>query len=93
MIFSAGLENENSFLIIPNEFVKDHALTQEEVTEYLTPDSGYEKAYRASYKYFPEKPLAEQIRLLFKRDNAYKILRLKMLWNKLLGRRLYSRYE
>lgn len=44
MKFESGLENEDSFMIIPNEFVKDHELTHEEAQQLMKPDLYYEDA-------------------------------------------------
>ncbi len=90
MIFPAELENNNSFMIIPNEFVKDRTLTQEEITALMTPDPEYLKAFMA--KYMRKRNIFQRIRHFLAGDRAEKIMIIKILWNNLLGRRLYSRY-
>ena len=49
MNFIPGLEDENSFLIVPNEFVKDHELTEEEIANFIKPDAEYERRYLEKY--------------------------------------------
>ena len=91
-MFTPGLENEDSFMIIPNEFVKDHALTQEEIDVLMTPDPEYERAVMAKYGIGIKRSIFERIRSFMKKDTASKIISLKMRWNKLIGRKLHSRY-
>ena len=91
MIFQAELENKDSFMIIPNEFVNDHPLTQEEITALMTPDPEYVKAH-GQVSTFRKRSIFERVRHFLARSRAEKILRLKQFWNKLLGRRLYRRY-
>ena len=96
MMFTPGLENEDSFMIIPNEFVKDHALTNDEIASLMTPDPDYERAIAARYRVPIHKPsILQRIKTLIKRfvgNDPDKILKLKMLWNRLLRRKLPSRY-
>ena len=89
MKFTPGLENEDSFLIIPNEFVKDHELTQDEIKAFITPDDEY-----ASYinnKYLPRRTLLKRIKLFLSRSTRDKFYRFKFRLNQLLGRELYIR--
>ena len=41
MNFDRGLESNDSFLILPTKFTEDHELTQEEITDSMTPSSEY----------------------------------------------------
>ena len=108
MKFTPGLENENSFMVIPNEFVKDHELTQNEIQELMTPDPEFEQAQRAKYPGIgvPAKPSFLQriniikhfkhlIKTLVKRavrNDPAKILALKQRWNRFRGRTLPSKF-
>ena len=101
MNFTPGLENENSFMIIPNEFVKDHPLTQEEITSFMTPDADYERELTAKYGslFMPKPGLLSRIKMCIKSlvkscagNDPDKILRLKMRWNHLCRRRLPSKW-
>ena len=91
MIFTPGLENEDSFMIIPNEFVKDHALTQEEIEALMTPDPEYERAYMAKHRQ-QRRGILGRIRNFLTKSTPDKIITIKMRWNKLIGRKLHSRY-
>ena len=86
MNFTPGIEDEDSFMIIPNEFVKDHELTQEEIVALMTPDPEYKQA-KISYA----KPtiIRRIMRFIFKSRHE-KIFYVKVLINKLLGRKLPS---
>ena len=55
MKFTPNLEHDNSFMIIPNEFVKDHGLTQEEIQEFIKPDPAYDSAHKKNIKYYIKK--------------------------------------
>lgn len=59
----------------------------------MTPDPEYEKAFTAKYSTGLKRDIFSRAKHFLTQNRAEKILRLKMLWNKLLGRRLYSRYE
>ena len=87
MKFTPGLENEDSFMIIPNEFVKDHELTQEEIKALMTPDPEYERRIAAKY---PPTTFAKKIKSFIFGSRHRKILYFKGLVNRLLGRKLLS---
>ena len=91
MKFTAGLENESSFMIIPNEFVSDHQLTQEEILSLMRPSPEYELEQRL--KFSRKMTILERIRLFCSYDTAYKVIRIKTLWNHLLGRKLPSLFD
>ena len=91
MKFTPGIEEEDSFMIIPNEFVKDHELTQEEAEALMTPDPEYERTMTARYPH-PRK-FSQRIKRLFACDAVRSIITLKSIWNKLRRRKLHSRYD
>ena len=93
MKFTQGLENEDSFMIIPNEFVKDHALTRAEIDAFMTPDTEYEQVFRLKYNVDRKRGIFASIIRFMARDSAGKIISLKTRWNKLCGRELFSRYN
>lgn len=90
MNFAPGLENEDSFMIIPNEFVKDHELTQKEITASMTPDPEYERRLKAKYGWRDKMSIIDRIKRFISRSRKDKIFRLKSRLNWLLGRRLSS---
>ncbi|MBQ7154132.1 MAG: hypothetical protein IJR85_01105 [Synergistaceae bacterium] len=102
MKFTPGLENENSFMVIPNEFVKDHELTQEEIDSLMTPDPEFEQAQREKYPILWKHPKPSLFRraknfvkTLIKRavnNDPEKILALKQRWNRFTGRTLPSKW-
>lgn len=49
MNFTPGLEDDDSFLIVPNEFVKDREPTEEEIADFIKPDAEYERRYLDKY--------------------------------------------
>ena len=77
MIFHEELANKNSFMIIPNEFVKDHTLTQEEISALMTPDPEYGRAFMAKYNIGVKRSIFKRIGHFLARNRAEKILRLK----------------
>ena len=83
MKFTPGLENEDSFMIVPNEFVKDHELTQEEIQSLLTPDPAYEAK-------MGRKQLAKRIRIFLDSNTRGKIMRLQRRWHLRIGKKLVS---
>ena len=89
--FTPGLENEDSFMLIPNEFVKDHELTQDEIQRLMTPDEEYAQEWRK--RIAKKRSLLTRIRNFFVGDTAEKIFHIKARWNTLLGRSLVSRYD
>ena len=89
--FTPGLENEDSFMLIPNEFVKDHELTQDEIQRLMTPDEEYAQEWRK--RIAKNRSLLTRIRNFFVGDTAEKIFHIKARWNTLLGRSLVSRYD
>ena len=93
MTVPPGLEKEDSFMINPNEFVRDHELTQEEITSFITPNPEYERAMRVKYSWGIRKTPLQWLRSFFASDFAYKRLRLKGLMNKIFGRKLASMWE
>ena len=97
MQFTLGLENENSFLVIPSEFVKDHELSPEEIQSLMIPDLEYNQAMSINFKgmWTVKATLIRRIKNGIKKliksrvgNDPEKILRLKMRWNKLRGRKL-----
>ena len=89
MKFTPGLENEDSFMIIPNEFVKDHDLTPEEIQQSITPDHEYESEMFAKYPgIFRRATKAELIKNFFKKDKASMIISIKNVFNSICRRRL-----
>ena len=52
MNFTPGLENEDSFMIIPNEFVKDHELMPKETADLMRHDSGYYRKNKHGLLYY-----------------------------------------
>ena len=97
MKFTPGLEEESSFMAVPNEFVKDHELTQEEIAQLMTPDPQYEQEMYAKYgKMFGPRPtILSRIKTLIKKlvsNDPEKIYKLKLLENRLLRRRLPSKW-
>ena len=87
MKFTPGLEDEDSFMIVPNEFVRDHELTQEEISRFLTPDPQYEAAMRRKYSH---KPLGERIKNFLQAGTHAQIMRLRRRWHRLIGKKLVS---
>ncbi len=92
MKFTPGLENEDSFLVVPNEFIRDHELSDEEITAFTTPDAEYEKILRSKYSRFRIKTIREKLQEFLHGDTGCKIIKFKNLINKLLRRRLTSPY-
>ncbi|MBQ7545120.1 MAG: hypothetical protein IJT02_09295 [Synergistaceae bacterium] len=98
MNFTTGIEDENSFMIIPNAFIQDRPLTQEDIASFMFPDHEYEQAMtakcgaifcRLSYR------VNNGIKSLVKRclsNDPDKILRLKMRFNRLLRRKLPTKW-
>lgn len=100
MNFTPGLENDSSFMIIPNEFVRDHTLTQEEIASLMTPDHEYERMMTAKYgRIFLPTGLIQRIKIGIKSmikhcvgNDPDKILQLKVRWNRIRRRKLPSRW-
>ena len=90
MKFTPGLENADSFMAIPNEFVSDHELTQKEIDTSFAPDPDYTREVNAKYR--KNRTLLERVRTFCSHERAGNLVWLKMRWNKLLGRSLPSRY-
>ena len=84
MQFTPGLENEDSFMVIPNEFVKDHALTEDEARQCMLPDSSYEKANSQGIMYL--------IKKLFRMDMKSNLVKLYPYFQLLKGKRLVSKW-
>ncbi|MBR0151816.1 MAG: hypothetical protein IJP89_10700 [Synergistaceae bacterium] len=84
MKFTPGLENEDSFMIIPNEFVKDHELTQDEARQYMMPDSSYEKTNSQGIMYL--------VRKLLRMDMKSTLVKLYPYFQLLKGKRLVSKW-
>ena len=96
MKFTPGLENEDSFLIVPNEFLRDHELTDEEIKIFTASDVEYEKFVREKYNWCvtPKKQtISERIRVFWNRPIGEKIYRFKFRWNKFFDRKLPDPYE
>ncbi|MBQ7561148.1 MAG: hypothetical protein IJS99_04870, partial [Synergistaceae bacterium] len=93
MKFTPGLENEDSFLIVPNEFIRDHELSDEEITAFTTPNAEYEKILCTKYNsFYPNTKGLRRLKDFLKNDTGYKIIMFKKLINKLLRRKLASPY-
>lgn len=96
MKFTPGLEAEDSFMIIPNEFVRDHELTQEEITASMTPDPEYERMINVKYGWgqkmtvIERMAVIERIKRFMSKNRSEKIFALKTRLNRLLGRKLSS---
>lgn len=84
MKFTPGLENEDSFMVIPNEFVKDHELTEDEARQCMLPDSSYEKANSMGIMYL--------IKKLFRMDMKSNLVKLYPYFQLLKGKRLVSKW-
>ena len=89
MKFEAGLENEDSFMIIPNEFVKDHELTREEAEALTKPDEEYEREILSRYGgWLFKRTYSGMLKHFFRMDMRGKIIFLKKACNHILGRKL-----
>ena len=100
MNFTPGLEKEDSFMVISNEFVKDHELIPEDIHTLMTPspESG-QSFYGAGGGAKPKFSLFSTVRniiiklvRLYTGDDRAKILKLKQHCNKLLHRKLPIRF-
>ena len=94
MNFTPGIENEDSFMIIPNDFVKEHELTQAEIQALMKPSPEYVQSVLERLGWTgKKKPLIERIKTFLSLSKAEKIVRLKLRWNKLLKRKLPTQWE
>lgn len=84
MKFVPDIEHEDSFLIVPNEFVKDHELSQEEITRYITPDPVYEHERKRGAAYF--------FRKLLDFDMMGRYIKLMPYFYAMIGKRLPSQW-
>lgn len=87
MKFESGTENWKSFMIIPNEFVRDHELTFDEIQDLIMSDKGYSQLNKSHGR-----SLKSKIKRFIKGSVPEKILYIKNRINRILGRRLRSRY-
>ena len=85
MKFTPGLENEDSFMIIPNEFIKDYSPTIDEIRQFMMPDHEYEEFIRAKYG---RGSIFKRIGAFIASDRITKIVKLKKFMNRILGRKL-----
>ncbi|MBQ3695172.1 MAG: hypothetical protein II884_10440 [Synergistaceae bacterium] len=87
MKFEPGIENWKSFMIIPNEFVRDHELTFDEIQNLIMPRKGDLQLMPSS-----RRNMKSKIKRFINVSIPEKILYLKNVINRILGRRLRSRY-
>jgi hypothetical protein len=89
MKFESCLENEDSFMIIPNEFVKDHELKREEAEALMQPDEAYYHERFSKYGgWMFEKTIAGRIKNFLKMDMTGKKIFIKKVLNRILSREL-----
>ena len=92
MRFTLGIEDWDSFMIIPNEFVKDHELSQEEITVLMTPNAEYEQARKVAIN-SKKTTLINRIKRFIFKSWPEKIYFIKIYMNRFLGRRLQSMWK
>ena len=85
MQFRLGLENEDSFLITPNEFISDRELTQEDLHSFMMPDPVYDKERKRGAMYFLKKLLGF--------DMMGRYIKLMPYVYAMMGKRLPSQWE
>ncbi|MBQ6972507.1 MAG: hypothetical protein IJP86_09180 [Synergistaceae bacterium] len=88
MNFTPGLEDEDSFMIVPNEFVKDHELTEDEAKSLMTPDAEYERAMRRKISR-SSRGFFGAVKAFLETDSVEKRMVIYRLMCRLLGKKSY----
>lgn len=90
MNFTPCLEDEDSFMIIPNEFIKSRAFSDSELQDLMLDDPEYETEFRKKYtNFFVTKSFLTYVKMFFEADTYGKIIGLKRRyihsWHKIFG--------
>ncbi len=92
MIFDESLADDDSFMICPLGFVKDHEFSEGEMQALMMPCREYEMMHNYERR-SALKTAFIRMKLLMTCDAGARRMKMKIFLNRLLGRRLHSKWE